>query len=163
MAGGEALMRNEFSADEAGAEVVPFATPSLSLVRKWTAHAGGVEGDVVGRHAAIDGIALHRHHLVVFGLGVVAGHQQLLDGAGLVEGDGGIDALRQDAREPAVGTYAGPEDERHAPVRHCSGIDVKMGRDAEVHPGDGAGAEDQQPACDQQRPADDRPPAPPAG
>lgn len=34
MAGGEALMRNEFSADETGAEVVPFATPSLSLVRK---------------------------------------------------------------------------------------------------------------------------------
>ena len=34
MAGGEALMRNEFSADEAGAEVLAFATPSLSLVRK---------------------------------------------------------------------------------------------------------------------------------
>ena len=34
MAGGEALMRNEFSAGDSGAEVVAFATPTLSLVRK---------------------------------------------------------------------------------------------------------------------------------
>ena len=34
MAGGEALMKNEFSAEDAGAEVVTFGSPALSLVRK---------------------------------------------------------------------------------------------------------------------------------
>jgi ribonucleoside-diphosphate reductase alpha chain len=34
MAGGEALMRNEFSAEDSGAEAVAFASPALSLVRK---------------------------------------------------------------------------------------------------------------------------------
>ena len=87
--------------------------------------AGVVGEDVLGRDAAREQDPAHRADLVVLPPAVVAGEQELVDAAGLVELGGRVDPVGEHRAGRAVGHHLGAEHERGLRVRDLA----RVGRD----------------------------------